>query len=454
MKRSLLLLPLLALPLHAAGIPVTGRVLTPDGKPAAGVRALLIPEISNFELARLELGGKAGPAPAVSAATDAAGSFRLTAPEAGMWTVRLEGTGYAPLEMALAPLTEETELPDAAFVPDAPLRVQVADPQGKPVANAWVRVESPGPRSAVAKPWQIPLHRVAFTDASGGATLPRQPDEGVTVWAAALGFLPVRQERVRGSSATLRLAAGAARRIEVRDARGKPAAGVLVALADSFWVAGRTAEGGRLDLPVPAAGLDLRLAAEDGRRLHYRLRAAQPEETGPVVIALKPAAPVSGKVVEEKSGRPVPGALVWPDRDLGAVTRAGKDGTFRLAHVEPEVGVLATAPGYFTDEGRAGGRVVTFTLPPRLSAGGIVVDEAGQPVAGARLKASPRAGLRSQRSAAVWSSGGFARSAASGRVRLASLAAGGGPPPPAPGGGVGPPPGGGAAAPGRGAAAG
>src|SRR3954468_348905 len=424
MKRSLLLLPLLALPLHAAGIPVTGRVLTPDGKPAAGVRALLIPEISNFELARLELGGKAGPAPAVSAATDAAGSFRLTAPEAGMWTVRLEGTGYAPLEMALAPLTEETELPDAALVPDAALQVKIADPQGKPVANAWVRVESSRSSSAVVKPWQIPLRRVAFTDAGGSVTLPRRPDEGVTVWAAAPGLLPVGQEKVRGSSVTLRLAAGTARRIEVRDAQGKPLAGVLVALADSSWVAGRTAEGGRLDLPVPAAGLDLRLAAEDGRRLTYRLRAAKPEEIGPAVIALKPAVPASGKVVEDGTGRPVPGALVWPDQDLGAVTRAGKDGSFQLAHVEPEVGIHATAPGYFTDPGRAGGRVVTFHLLPRRAAGGIVVDEAGQPVVGARLKASPKEGPRAYRSAAAWGGGGCARSAASGRFRLAGLTAG------------------------------
>ncbi|PYQ59191.1 MAG: hypothetical protein DMF53_19190, partial [Acidobacteria bacterium] len=279
----------------------------------------------------------------------------------------------------------------------------------------------------MAAPWRIPLHRVAFTDASGGVTLPRQPDEVVTAWAAAPGLLPVRQEKVRGSSVTLRLAAGAARRIEVRDAQGKPAAGVLVTLADSFWVAGRTAEGGRLDLPVPAAGLDLRLTAEDGRRLHYRLRAAKPEETGPAipaVIALKPAVPTGGKVVEEKTGRPVPGALVWPDQDLGAGTRAGRDGTFRLAHVEPEVGLLATAPGYFIGQGGAGGRVVTFKLLPRLAAGGIVVDEAGQPVAGARLKASPKAGTRFQRNAAVWSSGGFARSTASGRFKLASLAAG------------------------------
>ncbi|HEY4592875.1 MAG TPA: carboxypeptidase regulatory-like domain-containing protein, partial [Thermoanaerobaculia bacterium] len=301
---------------------------------------------------------------------------------------------------------------------------KIADPQGKPVANAWVRVESSRSSSAVVKPWQIPLRRVAFTDAGGSVTLPRRPDEGVTVWAAAPGLLPVGQEKVRGSSVTLRLAAGTARRIEVRDAQGKPLAGVLVALADSFWVAGRTAEGGRLELPAPAAGLDLRLAAEDGRRLTYRLRAAKPEEIGPAVIALKPAVPASGKVVEDGTGRPVPGALVWPDQDLGAVTRAGKDGSFQLAHVEPEVGIHATAPGYFTDPGRAGGRVVTFHLLPRLAAGGIVVDEAGQPVVGARLKASPKEGPRAYRSAAAWGSGGFARSAASGRFRLAGLTAG------------------------------
>jgi protocatechuate 3,4-dioxygenase beta subunit/uncharacterized GH25 family protein len=427
-KRSFVLvfplLTLLAFPLHAAGIPVTGRVLAPDGRPAPGVRVLLMPELADFELAKLELAGKADPAPAATASTDAAGSFRITAPEAGMWTVRLEGAGYAPLEMALAPLTEETELPDASLVPGAALQVKVADPQGKPIANAWVRVESPRALSIVATPWQIPLHRVAFTDASGGATLPRQSDEVVTVWAAAPGLLPVRQEKVRGSAVTLRLAAGAARRIEVRDAQGKPMAGVLVALADSFWVAGRTAEGGRLDLPVPAAGLDLRLAAENGRRLTWRLRAAKPEEKGPAVIALKPTAPVSGKVVEEKTGRPVPGALVWPDGDLGAVARTGRDGTFRLAHVEPEIRVSATSPGYFIDTAREGARVVTFHLLPRLSAGGIVVDEAGQPVADARLKASPQESPRSRRNAAAWSSGGFARSAASGRFRLASLAAG------------------------------
>ncbi len=428
MKRLLaFLLPLLALPLHAATIPVTGRVLAPDGKPAAGVHVLLVPEVPAFEFARLELAGKAGPAPVANGVTDAAGSFRLTAPEAGMWRVRVEGAGYAPLEALLAPLTEETELIDAEMVPGDGLQVKVVDPQGKPLANAWVRVESPREERRSQETWRLPARRIAFTDAGGGATLPRQRGETVTVWAAAPGVPPARLENVRGSSATLHLAAGAARRIEVRDPQGKPAPGVLVALADSSRVAGRTADGGGLDLMAQAGGIDLRLLTEDGRRTDYRLAPPKPEEKGPAVIALKPAAPVSGKVVAEGTGRPLPGALVWTDLDPGALTRAGQDGTFRLANVEREAGVFTAAPGYFTGrEVPKGERLPTFKLQPRISAAGIVVDEAGRPVADARIQAAPAPGSRGFRSLSmeVWRSGGLARSAASGRFTLSRLAAG------------------------------
>jgi protocatechuate 3,4-dioxygenase beta subunit len=434
---SALVFPLLALlavplPAQAAGIAVSGRVLTPDGQGAPGVRVLLVPELPSFAASALELAGKAGPEPAASAATDAAGTFRLTAPETGMWTVRLMAAGFMPMETGLLPLTEETDLPDARLVPDAGLRVQVADPRGKPVAGGWVRVESAGGPSSPTSPWVFLLRRIAFTDAGGGVTVPRGADEAPTVWAAAAGFLPARQEKVRGGAAILRLAAGVARRIEVDDfqgspaAQGKPVPGVLVVLADSSWVAGRTAESGRLDVTVPAAGIDLRLAAADGRRLDARLRAAQPEEMAAAVIALPPSLPASGRVVAEASGRPLPGALVWRDQDLGSLLRAGADGTFRFPHLAAETRVFAVAPGTFAAQAEvAGGRVPTLTLQPRLVVRGVVVDEAGKPVAGAALKAVPTPIFRSRRMpAAARFSGGFARSAPSGRFQLAGLAAG------------------------------
>jgi protocatechuate 3,4-dioxygenase beta subunit len=427
MKKPLeLFLPLLLLPalsLHAAGIPITGRVLTPEGRPAPGVRALLLPGLPAFELARMELAGKAGPEPVATASTGEDGGFRLTAPDAGMWVVRLESAGAVPLEQPLLPLVEAAELADARLVPDAGLQVRVADPQGKPAANAWVRVEGGEAGPTAAEPWQAPLRRVAFTDAQGAATLPRARNETLSVWAGVPGSLAA-QERVHGSAVSLRLGAGTARGIEVRDAQGKPVAGALAAFRESAWVAGRTAEAGRLDLAVLPAGADLRLATEDGRRLDYRLRAARPDEKGPAMITLPPLAPAGGRVTTA-AGKPLAGALVWPDRDLGPPVRAGRDGAFRLAHLPEEIRVFATAPGFFSESARGTrGQVPALVLQPRLKAGGVVVDEAGHPVAGAGLRATPSFLAQGARNPAAWRSGGFARSAASGRFQLTALAVG------------------------------
>ncbi len=418
------LLAFLAVPLHAVKIPVSGRVLTPDGKPAPGVRVSLLPGLPSLEIARLEMAGKAGPAPVAGASTDAAGIFHLTAPDSGMWTVRVEGSGFAPLDDLLLPLTEETDLPDVRLVPGAGLQVKVTDPRGQPVAGAWVRLETPRPVSRSTDPWQLPPRRVAFTDANGTATLPRASEESLTVWAAAPGFLVAQQKGVRGGSAALRLAAGPARQLAVRDPQGKPVPGAFVQWAESGALAGRTAESGRLDLAVPATGVDLRIETEDGRRLSYRLRPAKPEEKGPAVAVLRPAAPASGRVVSARNGRPVPGALAWLNVDASQVVRAGTDGTFRFPHLPEEAGVVfATAPGFLGASGpTSGGRVPTLRLEPRLRIAGVVVDEAGRPVAGARLRATFLNGSRV--SAGVASSGGSARSDPSGRFLLRSLAAG------------------------------
>ena len=104
--------------------------------------------------------------------------------------------------------------------------------------------------------------------------------------------------------------------------------------------------------------------------------------------------------------------------------RAGADGTFRFPHLAAEIPAFAAAPGTFAAQAKAAeGRVPTLTLPPRLGVKGVVVDEAGQPVAGAHLKATPVASL-SMRKLAALLSGGFARSAASGRFQLSRLASG------------------------------
>jgi protocatechuate 3,4-dioxygenase beta subunit len=420
------LLAFLAVPLHAVKIPVTGRVLTPDGKAAPGVRVALIPIVSEVEFAKLDLSGKTGPAPAAAVSTGPAGAFQLTAPDAGMWKVRLEASGCVPLEALLLPLLEEAELPDAQLVPDAGFQVKVTGDRGQPVGQAWVRLEGSERKASVTEVWRLPLRRAAWTDANGSVTFPRPAGESLTVWAVAPGFLPGEQKDVRGGGASLRLAPGPVRQIQIRDPQGKGIPGVFVSATETGWRAGRTSAQGLLELTVPAAGVDLRLLAEDGRRLTYRLKAAKPGEEGPAVAVLKPVSPMGGKVVSARDGRPLPGALAWTSDDLGVTARAGADGTFRLAgSAEGELAVFAAAPGFFRADGRAeGGQVPTLALQPRLTAAGVVVDEAGRPVADALLKAVLLPGAQVLRDPSVYSSGGSTRSAASGRFRFSRLAAG------------------------------
>ncbi len=423
---AFLLLSVLSLPLYAATVAVTGRVLGPEGRPAAGVKVALIPVLPEAETARLELAGKIDPEPAATAATDAAGVFHLAAPDAGMWRVTVAAPGFVPLEALLVPLLDETELSDARLLPDAGLQVRVTDPRGQPLAHGWVRAESARPPSLSPGTWQVPLHRIAFTDANGSATLPRAREEVLTLRAAAPGALPAERKNVRGGSVALRLAAGRSRQIQVRDPQGKGVPGVFVTASESGWVAGRTSESGLLDLAVPDHGVDLRLTTMDGRQLAYRLRPAKPDEKGPAAIVLRKAEPASGRIVSAQDGRPLAGALAWLATDFGAAVRAGADGTFRFPDLPEEGGVTAAAPGFFPGDGQVlGKRLPTFALQPRLAASGMVVDEAGRPVAGARLEASYLPDrLQAVKGYTVYRSGGFARSAPSGRFRLAGLLAG------------------------------
>jgi uncharacterized GH25 family protein len=425
-KRALsfaFLLASLASSLAAAPIPIGGRVVGADGKTVVNARASLLPAHSNAEAARLELEGRREPEPVATAKSDAAGVFHLAAPEAGMWRVRVEAPGTVPVEALLLPLTQESDLPDATLVPDAGLRVQVTDPAGRPLPGAWVHLENA--KITGGDLWHPALRRFAVTDANGSATLPRSRDEVVAVWAAAPGTVPVEQKNVRGA-ASVRLMAGRPRRIEVRDPQGKAVAGVFVRWSQSEWLAGRTSEAGVLDLIVPGgeAGVDLRLMAADGRALSYHLKPAKPDESGPAKIVLPAAVAGTGKILSAKDGLGLAGALVWPMNDMGAVVRSAADGTFRLPSLAPEgVAVSAVAAGFFPAEGKAGGdRRPVLALQPRLGASGIVVDEAGRPVAGADVRASVPAGSHSARSRS--GANGFARSVESGRFRLTSLAAG------------------------------
>ena len=430
MKRALLLavLSLVAFSpsLSAAGLPVAGRVVGPDGKPFPNVRVALVPYPSLAEAGKLEIAGKATPEPVTAVTTGADGAFLLTAPETGMWRVRVEAQGFVPLEALLLPLLEATELADAQLVADARLLVRLTNAQGRPVTGARVRVEDT--RNAMRMPdsWRAG-RRLAVTGADGTATVPRGAGELLTVQAGTSGLPVAKADGVTGAAVSLRLEPGRMRQAVARDSKGRPAAGGVLFLGDFEWPLTIASETGLAEVSLPGtAGLDLNVAAADGRRIAWRLRPARPEETGPAAIVLPEAVPVTARVLSSRDGRPVAGALVWPSADYGRLLRSGADGTVRLPTLASgsEDAVEAAAPGFFPEEANgSAGRAPTLSLQPKLAASGVVVDEAGRPVAGAALKATFQPGARMRLSPAVYGSGGFTRSGPSGRFRLPSLAA-------------------------------
>ncbi|MEA2599989.1 MAG: hypothetical protein QOF89_981 [Acidobacteriota bacterium] len=415
----------LSSPLHAAKVSITGRAVDPGGKGVAGAKVLLIPVPPTIETVKLALAGKADPEPVATAATDSSGAFQLAAPDAGMWKVRVEARGFVPLETSLSPLLEDTELPEVKLLADAGIKVTVADPQGKPAPGARVRIAD-GRRPGIdLQSWSTPV-RLALAGADGSATLPRAAEESLTVRVGTAGFPTIERKSVRTATASFRLAAGKTRRLQVRDEKGKGVPGVVVWVED--WIAGRTSETGSLDLVLPGtAGADLRLAAEDGRRLRYRLKVLKPgTQQEPDVATLPAAVTLAGRIVSAVDGRPLAGALAWISEEPGTVVRTGSDGAFRLSvPAEPASSVQGAAAGFFVGNTEAGGsrRSPSMALKPKLAATGVVVDEAGRGLPGAGITATLVPGVRSTvMDFSLYRSGGFARSGTGGRFRLPNLA--------------------------------
>ncbi|MES1243960.1 MAG: carboxypeptidase regulatory-like domain-containing protein [Acidobacteriota bacterium] len=416
---------------------VTGMVQGPGGSPLEGARASLVPVPAFPALVRLALEGKVDPEPAATAATRADGTFRLEAPEPGMWKVVVQAPGLVPKEMALLPLLEESELPAVKLEKDAGLEIRVLGPDGAPAAGARVRTLQSRPffGGDFQASWQTPV-RAARTDARGIAVLPRAARERLTVLAGLDGHAYASRETT-GGSAVVQLSGGNADRRQVRvlDAGGKkPVADAWVRIGpaeDGRWTVGKTSAEGLFDVPLGKGPRQpLAILADDGRVLETTVEKAKPDEKGPRVLVLPALEPVAGRVVSSVDGRPVAGALVWGE-DPGALRRTGADGAYRIelspggSAGENQIG--AAAPGFFPESGGVTGppgrrQGPALALQPALSVAGVVVDEKGVPVGGVELRATPRLGDRFQMLSV--GSGGTARTTPAGRFRVPRLAAG------------------------------
>ena len=399
----------LAHPVLAASpgeISVAGRVLAPGGGPLAEAEVLLLPTPDPVVQAKLADTG-ALPKPVSKAVTDAQGRYALSAPTPGLFKVRVQASGYVPSEIALEPLIEPIDLPDSEMAVDAGLAVKVLGADGKPLAGARIRLTPPesaaGARQRFfAAGWRAAT-QTAITDVGGVVRLLRN-EKGIsslTAWAP--GYLPQERRNVRGTATIVKLEPGTQQRVKVIGADKAPLAGVLLVASDYAMPIGVTDAQGAASVSVAMGGrLALDLYAPDGRRSQGQIQTAPAAKDGkaPAGAAAAAAAPktftlgdrlaAKGRVIDAWTRTPLASALVWVSGELwgAAVTDAAGGYTLRGAGGRT-LEIIGGAPGYlrpdpaqysFSADVRS---APTLALKPGAAIEGIVIDESGQPIAGA-----------------------------------------------------------------------
>ncbi len=329
---------------QAAEIPVRGRVLDPRGDAFAGARVELLRIDSRAR------DGREGPdAIAVRTASDAEGRFRVAAPAAGMWAVRVSAAGFAPLEYPLRPLSAQRDLPPAQLTAG-----------GEP-------------------------------DDDGSAGWPGVAGEG---WCAS-GEPPAEQV---GPAVAIR-----GRVVDLLD--GGPVADAWIWPENDPGNFARSGADGDFELAVPRRG---RLLAAGERHVHgfVVLDTAGDEPS----IALKPAASIAGEVSDAR-GEALADVEVWVAAGSGAGdeqaprlrTMSWHDGRFRLAGLPAgaDLELWLLKPGFAPAELDLGALEAFETrdglavrLRMEVRGVGRVVDAEKRPVAGAavRLMPAPPAG--------------------------------------------------------------
>ena len=381
------------LPVEATGS-VSGKVLLPDGAPAAGARVEVRPSSSRWRGSR-DPGGDLPPAPTIVAED---GSFRIDSvprTDALVAVASLEGrVGAAsdPFTMAAGGSVEGLELRLGA---GGVLVGKVTGPEGRPVAGARLRLNVRRPQGQGPVP-----ARNANSDSEGAFRFEGVAPGTATATADAEGFV---RKTVQGieiregeeASAEISLEAGLAIRGRVMDSTGAPAAGVRVRARNTDrrppsgvrQGSARTARDGTFVVPdLPAGSFDLETTSSD----HPRGTFAGAVPGGPPVeIRLPEGVRISGRVTDP-SGSPLAGVRLQARGESGtsgAATSAA-DGTFEIRNLPPgsySLQARSTAPGW-TDarvDGVEGGtRGVEIRLAKSLGISGRVLGPDGGPAPG------------------------------------------------------------------------
>ncbi len=419
-----LLLQVIPSVLLAAGIPILGRVLGPDGEAKARVEVSLEPIPPTYQRAVLRLAGQPGPEAVVNTRTSSDGTFELEAPEAGMWKVVVSARGMLRMEQRLIPLVEESVLPPLTLTPAADLEVRLVDAEGEPRPGA-VGAYPLGLRGA---DWR-PSIRLASAAENGIASLPLGRDETIRLEILAEGHPLVIYEVSDESSVKIDLPAGVARTVRITDSQKRPLPKAIVFQGSALLPHGLSDDEGRLSVVLQAkAPPALMVSTADRWNGSFELgpRAKDGEIRD---LRLDPPTAVGGRVLDLSNQDPVAGALVWAVRGESAVT--DKHGRYDL-----EIGVYksrwmqAAAVGY--QQGRSQVRdgdsteAPAIALAPAAAIAGKVVDEAGKLLEGVavELRLRPHSGRQMSRSHRMMRDGWHGRTSRRGVFKVANLPAG------------------------------
>ena len=410
--------------LPAAGIPILGRVLGPDGEPRSKAEVRLEPIPPTYERARLRLAGQPGPEPVARTRSAADGTFELAAPRPGMWKVVVAVRGALTMERRLIPLVAEAVLPPVELRPAADLEVRLRDAEGEPRPGA-VGAYTLGLRGDA---WR-PQLRLAAAGEDGVARLPLGREEKIQLEVLAEGHPMVAYEVFDESSVTIDLADGVAGTVRAIDRQNRPLAGAVAFQGSALLPFGLTDDDGHLSLvlrPKDNPALQVATAERWHGSFEPDLAAAGGETKD---LRLEPPATFHGRVLDLTSQDPVSDALVWAVR--GEFVETDRQGRYAL-----DVGVYksrwlqASAAGYQAGRSRvesaAGGDAPAIALAPASSISGKVLDSEGGLLDGVaiKLRILPQSGRLSVAHRSRMGQGWSGRTTSRGIFRVAGVPSG------------------------------
>jgi 5-hydroxyisourate hydrolase-like protein (transthyretin family) len=166
---------------------ITGRVETPEGKPAAGIKVLAYSNTDKPD--GFEYGSFA------NARTDAEGRFRLWLVTPGPAVFWLLPADYAPSTHVLKDSNKRGDLGRFALQPGLVLKGKVLDTQGKPAAGVYVEANKRGGIENFNLPVADHIRRTALTNDKGEFTMAPLPPGKYEVVPQERGWDPGKDDQ-------------------------------------------------------------------------------------------------------------------------------------------------------------------------------------------------------------------------------------------------------------------